>query len=187
MIDGLPRKNPDPPVALSERPDYVAAQETGRARNCDQPAHDECSVRGSAPESDPIAKESACCWGSPSKKARYISRARIRLILPEDVRGRALCETSTTEHLRPAVASATELTALRNASRNAGSDVRHCTRITTPSASCSSTEKATTSPRRIPSIWCSTANSRSSGHTLRPLTRMRSLLRPATTIDPPTR
>src|SRR5580698_10603720 len=174
MIDGLPRKNPDPPVALSERPDYVAAQETGRARNCDQPAHDECSVCGSAPESDPTDKESACCSGSPSKKARYMSRARIRLILPEDVRGRALCETSTTEHLKPTVASATELTALRKASRNAGSDVRHCTRITT-------------SPRRMPSIWCSTANSRSSGHTLRPLIRMRSLLRPATTRDPPTR
>src|SRR5882757_2642113 len=148
MIDGLPGENSDAPAPGGERPDYVAPKKPCGARDRDQPTHNECSTLISGSESDAILAASACCCGSPSREARYRSRARMRLNLPEEVRGRALCETSTTEQLRPAVARITEATALRSASRSPGSDVRHCTSITTRSASCSSTEKATTSPRR---------------------------------------
>src|SRR5258707_497778 len=152
MIDRLPGENPDSPAAAGERSDYVAPEKTGGARNCDNPTHDECRVWTSGLESNPTVAEAACCSGSPSNEARYMARARMRLILPEDVRGRALCETSTTEQFRPAVVRMIEATAVRSASRGTGSNVRHCNRITTRSASCSSTEKATTSPRRTPSM-----------------------------------
>src|SRR5271170_4898704 len=187
MIDRLPCEDPDSPAPGGDRPHNVASKKAGGARDCSQLAHDDRGAWMSAIGFDSAVAEADPCSGSPSNEARYMSRAFVRLILPEDVRGRALCETSTTEHFRPAADRITEATDARCAWRITGSGVRHCTRITTRSASPASTENATTSPRRTLSIWFSTANSRSSGHTLRPLTMMRSLLRPAMTMASPTR
>src|SRR3984957_14220028 len=152
MIDRLPSWNTYSPNATTAPSDYVATQKTRSARNCDNPTNDERRVWTSGLESNPTVTEAACCSVSPSNEARYMARALMRLILPEDVRGRALCETSTTEQFKPAVVRMIEATAVRSASRGTGSNVRHCNRITTRSASCSSTEKATTSPRRTPSM-----------------------------------
>src|SRR5262249_3544532 len=152
MIDRLPRENPDSPAPGGEGADNVAPEKSRGARDRDQPTHDERGTGIPGAQSEPNFVEATLGCDSPSREARYMSRARMRLNLPEDVRGKALCETSTTSQLRPALARTTSATALRNASRGAASDVRHWTRRTTRSASCSSTEKATTSPWRTPSI-----------------------------------
>jgi len=77
----------------------------------------------------------------------------------------------------------TSATALRNASRDAASEVRHWTsKHTTLSFLLIDRESHHVSLAYCLDLMLA-ANSRSSGHTLRPLTRMRSLLRPATTSD----
>src|SRR5689334_6060555 len=107
MIDRLPRENPDSPASGGEGADNVAPQKSRSAGDRDQPTHDEPGTRTPGTGSDPKLIEATFGWGSPSREARYMSRARMRLNLPEDVRGKALCDTSTTSQLRPALAKTT--------------------------------------------------------------------------------
>ena len=158
------------PAATGQGGNEVRADEAGGAGDRDQPAHEPCLRPRRS-------------WARRGRRDNWPWCARATACPTRSSAGRPSAAPARRRNRPPPPRAPRRATSRASAWRASSPDTRASTATTTRSPSPVSTEKAAESPF-FTTCRASIAHSMSCGQTLRPLTMIRSLARPVTTISP---